>query len=262
MIRLASGHLLFVSDSYLHKYRKAPPEGWKYGDNCFVAVSKDNGASWHIKTLPVQLPGHARTAHPTLGYVTARQAPNGVIHLLTTVTLPCLHYEFNEAWIWSDAGDIAPETSGGTIREFSENYSNGKIRSKWSARICPGGRYLLHGRQMDYYENGAIQHEATYENGRKTGEETFWLPDGKKAWTWHRDLKKNRGIWTHYWPNGKKKVESTWNIRPEARDLKRNFFGYVADGPSRHWDENGNLVATYNFVKGDLAESAHPSLIP
>ena len=265
MIRLASGHLLFVSDSYLHKLKKAPPEGWEHGDNCFVAISKDNGASWHIKTLPVQIPAHHRIEHPTLGYATVRQAPNGVIHLLTTVTLPCLHYEFNEAWIWSDVGEVVPETSGGTVRAFSEQYPGGQTRSEWSARICPNGRYLLHGEQSDYYEDGTIQNRATYENGRKTGEETFWLPDGTKVWTWHRDTETNRGTWTHYWPGGTKKVESTWNLRPEARDLERPFFGCVAEGPCRQWDEQGNLVATYHFVRGDLAsrdtQPAKPRII-
>ena len=162
--------------------------------------------------------------------------------------------QFVERKPFNDEGDIAPEKSGGTIKEFSESYPNGKLRSKWSARICPNGQYLLHGTQMDYFEDGAKQHQATYENGRKTGEETFWSPDGKKVWTWHRDLKNNRGIWTHYWPNGKKKIESTWNIRPEARDLKRYFFGYVAEGPSRHWNEQGELVASHHFVNGTLAE--------
>jgi hypothetical protein len=106
LIRLASGNLLFASDSYMHKLNLPPPAGWKLGDRCFVALSTNNGASWHLKTLPVQLPAHHRTNHPSLGYVTARQAPNGVIHLLTTFTLPCLHYELNEAWIWSDTGDV------------------------------------------------------------------------------------------------------------------------------------------------------------
>jgi len=253
MIRLASGHLLFVSDSYFHKSKQAPPPGWKYGDDCFVAISKDNGATWHIKPLPVQLPPRHRLGHPTLGYSTVSQAPNGVIHLLTTISLPGLHYEFNEAWVWSDAGDITPENSGGTIKDYAERYPNGKLRSKWSARICPDGRYLLNGKQTDYYEDGTKEHQVTYKNGRKTGEEIFWSPNGTRLWTWQRDLKNNRAIWTHYWPNGNKKIESTWDTKPEARDLKRQFLGYVAQGPSRQWDEQGNLVATHIFVNGDLA---------
>jgi hypothetical protein len=255
MIRLADGNLFFVSDSYLHKADKAPPADWKFGDECFVAISTNNGSSWHIKTLPVRLPGHQRPKHSTVGYVTARQAPNGVIHILTTVTQPCLHYELNEAWVFSDAGDIAPETSGGTVKEFSETYQNGKA-SRWSARICPGGRYLLDGKETDLYANNEKEHEVTYASGRKTGTETYWSKDGQKVCVWEHDLKRNRSVWTQYWPNGKKKSESTWNTKPEARDLKRAFFGLVADGLALQWNEEGTLLHAYYFSNGNFGGSA------
>jgi hypothetical protein len=250
LIRLADGNLFFVSDAFLNKAGRVPPDGWKYGSGCFVAISTNNGASWHIKLLPVQLPNHARGTNGTLGYVTARQAPNGVIHLLTTETQPCLHYELNEAWIFSDAGDVAPETSGGTIKKFSEKYPNGNLRATWSARITPHGRYLLNGKETDFYANGAKQHEVTYASGRKTGEETFWSPDGKKLWSWSHDLRNNSATWTQYWPNGRKKVKSTWNTKPVARDLNRTFFGFVADGPVFHWADNGKAAMVDNFTNG------------
>ena len=250
LIRLADGNLFFASDAYLNKAGKAPPAGWKYGNGCFVAISTNNGASWRIKQLPVQLPNHARGTNGTLGYVTARQAPNGVIHLLTTVTQPCLHYELNEAWVFSDAGDLAPETSGGKIRKYSENYTNGQLRSKWSARICPNSRYLLDGKETDFYATGAKQHEVTYASGRKTGVETFWSPDGKKLWSWSHDLKNHRSVWTQFWPNGRKKVESTWNAKPVARDLNHSFFGLVADGPVFHWADNGKVAMVDTFTNG------------
>jgi hypothetical protein len=254
LIRLASGNLLYVGESYLHKIDRAAPASWKFGDRCFVALSTNNGASWHIKPLPVQLPGNQRTNHPTLGYVTARQGANGIIHILTTVTQPCLHYELNEAWIWSDAGDLAPEHSGGVVKKFSENYPKGNIRAQWSARICPNGRYLLEGKESDYYESGAKQHEVTYAGGRKTGQESFWTPEGKVVWTWNHDLKHHRAVWTQFWSNGKKRVQSTWNTNPEARDLKRNFFGLVADGLVTHWNEQGSVDGRASFVNGELAE--------
>lgn len=253
LIRLADGNLLFTSDAYLNKAQRPPPAGWKFGNGCFVALSTNNGASWHIKPLPVQLPNHQRGTNGTLGYVVARQAPNGVIHLLTTETQPCLDYELNEAWILSDAGDIPPENSGGTVRKFSEKYPNGKIRSRWSARICPHGRCLLDGKETDFYENGTKEHEVTYANGRKTGLESFWSPEGKLLWTWQHDLKDNRATWTQFWPNGHPKLQSTWNTKPEARDLKRRFFGLVADGPAVHWNENGKLTAKYRFTNGIFA---------
>ncbi len=254
LIRLQSGNLLFVSDSYMHKKKIAPPAGWKHGNDAFLALSKDNGATWHIKTLPVQLPQRHRPPHGSLGYSTVRQAPNGVIHLLTTANYPPIHYEFNEAWIESDAGELMPESDGGTLQYYSENYADGQLKSEWSARICPNGRYLLHGKQTDYYPDGTKQHEVTYENGRKTGMETFWEANGSKRWIWQRDLNANRGTWTQFWPNGAKKVESSWNLKPQARDLNRQFYGYVADGPATHWDEEGTITATYLFKNGLLEE--------
>jgi len=250
LIRLADGNLFFASDAFLNKAGRAPPEGWKFGNGCFIAISTNNGASWRIKPLPVQLPNHARGTNGTLGYVTARQAPNQVIHLLTTQTQPCLHYELNEAWIFSDAGDIPAETSGGKIKKFSEHYPDGKLRSRWSARICPNGRYLLNGKEIDFYANGVKQHEVTYASGRKTGEEIFWGPDGKKLWTWQNSLKNHIGVWTQYWPNGQKRIQSFWETRPSVRNLNRAFFGFVADGPARQWDENGKLLHEYMFNYG------------
>ncbi|HEY1790165.1 MAG TPA: exo-alpha-sialidase [Verrucomicrobiae bacterium] len=252
MIRLTDGNLCFVSDAYLNKAQRPPPDSWHFGDGAFVAISTNNGTSWRVKTLPVQLPNHGRGTQGTLGYVTVRQGPNGVIHILTTETEPCLHYEMNEAWIFSDAGDIQPENSGGVVKVFSENYPDGKTRSKWSARICPNGRYLLDGKEIDFYANGAKEHEVAYKNGRKTGAESFWAPDGKRLWEWQHNLKKDRSVWTQYWPNGNKRFQSTWNTKPEARDLKRSFFGYVAEGPASQWNEDGSMEVSGTFSNGLL----------
>jgi hypothetical protein len=254
LIKLADGNLFFVSDSYLHKANRPPPNGWEHGNGCFVALSTNNGGSWLVKSLPVQLPNHERGTNGTLGYVTARQAPNGVIHVLTTETEPCLHYELNEAWILSAAGDVPPETTGGTIKDFSETYPNGKMRAQWSARICPHGRYLLDGRETDFYESGAREHEVTYASGRKTGKETFWAPDGQVRWTWEHNLDQNQATWTQFWPDGRQKIQSVWDTKPMARDLKRSFYGRVADGPGRQWNQGGALSGTVDFRNGRIME--------
>jgi antitoxin component YwqK of YwqJK toxin-antitoxin module len=158
----------------------------------------------------------------------------------------------NEAWIFSDDGDIQPENSGGVVKKFSENYPDGKLRSKWSARICPNGRYLLDGEELDFYDSGVKEHAVDYRNGRKTGVETLWTPDGKKRWEWRHDLKSNRSVWTQFWPNGRKRFQSTWNTKPQARDLKRSFFGYVADGPASQWNEDGSVKYRGKFSNGLL----------
>jgi hypothetical protein len=259
MIRLANGHICFVSDSYQRK-KNAPPDVWKYGEGCFVAVSSDNGENWHIKRLPVGLPHESDRKFGTLGYATVRQAPNGVIHVLATMTHPCLHYEFNETWILSKEGNIAAESNGGTIRQYRETYSDGRVRATWSARICPNGRYLLDGTEITYYENGNKEHEVTYKNGRKIGSETFWKTDGTKLWSWTHRPESNTSTWVQYWNNGKKRLESNWNTLPSARDIKRTFYGLIASGPSYHWHQDGTPDSAYNFTNGNLAGTLPPGV--
>ena len=252
LIRLANGHLCFVSDSYNRKGAKSPG-GWNYGPGCIVAISTNNGAAWRIKRLPVELPHEHDRKYGTLGYATVRQAPNGLIHLLSTKTQPCLHYEFNESWVFSDAGDIAPETSGGSIRTYTERYPGGAPRATWGARLCQGGRYVLNGTETTWYENGQKEHEVAYVNGRKRGVETFWAPDGTKVWSWTHRPEEDSSTWVHYWRNGRKRIESQWSTRARARDLDREFFGLVANGAAYHWNEDGSPAHAYGFTNGVYA---------
>jgi len=260
LIRLANGHLCFVTDTYTRKVGKSP-DGWKLGEGSVVAISTNNGVDWRMKRLPVELPHEKRESkNGTLGYATVRQAPNGVIHVLATMTWPCLHYEFNEAWVFSDAGDIQPERNGGMIEMYRENYADGSPRVTWNARICPNGRYLLDGKETSYHANGKPEHEVTYASGRKTGEETFWAADGTKLWCWLHDIKKHVSSWVQYWPDGRKRLESTWDTNPRAQDLKREFSGFVADGPARHWDASGKLKESHEFADGALVRETKKGL--
>ena len=251
MIRLQSGALIFVSDGYLHKYHVAPPSEWGKPNDAFVAISKDNGKTWRFKTLPVGLPQDNRPPFTSLGYTTVRQAPNGIIHVLATKDFPGLHYEFNEAWLWSDAGEVEVRNKGGEVRSYKEYYPDGKLKAEWSALICTNGRYLLDGMQTEYYPDGKLQHQALYQEGRKVGREVLMNPDGTLRWTWERSLVTNRGTWTLYDAQGKK-IESRWLTRPTARDCDHQFFGYVADGPTVHYGPDGKVAKTYLFRHGIL----------
>lgn len=191
LIRLQSGDLLLVTDSYQHKKKIAPPAGWKMGNECVCGVSKDNGKTWTFKALPGTLPQHHRVEHPSVGYVTVRQSDNGMIHILTTTNYPGLEIEFNEAWFWSAEGDLTADT------------------------FAP-----------------------------------YNLGEG-----WTVDTASHTAVWTQYWPNGQKRVESTWNIWPTPRDGHRPLCGRIAEGPARHYDEQGHLVREYMFHKGVLQDS-------
>ena len=249
LIRLANGKLVFCADAQHRDNYKPPGSTYDYG--CLVAISDNNGLSWHIQILSVTLPHESDQDDGTLGYSTIRQAPNGIIHILTTMTHPCLHYEFNEAWIYSAQGDIPPETTGGTVEQYSEHYSGGQLKATWSARTCPNGRYLLHGAETSYYADGTKEHEATWVNGHRNGAETFWGPDGTRIWGCEYDENNHTAIWMHYWDTGVKRIESRWNTNPTARDLpSRHFSGFVANGDAYHWGRCGQGEEAYSFENG------------
>ena len=111
----------------------------------------------------------------------------------------------------------------------------------------------LDGLETTYHENGQKEHEATWVSGRRTGPETFWSQEGTKIWSWTHNPASNTSTWTHYWSNGRKRVESNWNTYPAARDLpSRNFRGLVAHGPAYHWNQDGTGRAGYRFSNGAL----------
>jgi antitoxin component YwqK of YwqJK toxin-antitoxin module len=68
------------------------------------------------------------------------------------------------------------------------------------------------------------------------GRESFWREDGTLLWSWdHRS--DGTHVWTRYWPNGKKRTESTW------RDLR-------AQGTATAWDSSGKELQRVTFIDG------------
>lgn len=257
-IRLASGRLFMAGDLQSEKGVQ-PPGITERG--AYVALSDDEGETWKIRTLP-GTQGHESPARfkqmggGTLGYSVARQAPNGVIHLIVTMTEPCLHFELNEAWILH--GDEATVTADDTTlransaksvlvaREYVERNTEGKITLFYTGGIGNDGRFLLHGPVTWYLPDGRVQREATYALGRLTGLETFSGPDGVRLWT-RGHAADGTMVWTNYWPNGQVRTLSTW------RDTH-------AEGPAVLQDPAGREVYRVEFEKGlPVRETGNPA---
>lgn len=246
IIRLKSGRLFMAGD--FQDINGFQPEGIKQRGS-YVALSDDDGVTWHIKKLMgTQVHEDPEKAKKmkgeTLGYTVARQAPNGNIHLITSMNEPCLDFEFNEAWILSPDSttkvdihwDDPPVTEIINVKEYKEKYSNGKLKAKWYAGIADNGRYLLHGKEIFYYENSKVQKEAEYDKGKKIGTENYYDENGHKIWSWQYK-QDGTSIWTTYWENGNKKTKSFW------KDKK--CFGTASE-----WDINGKLIRQVKFVDG------------
>src|SRR5205823_6413236 len=115
-------------------------------------------------------------------------------------------------------------------------YPNGKPHAVWLAKIASDGRYLRHGKETWFYSDGRKQWEANYEDGRKSGAETYWSSEGEVEWQWQHAPAGLNG-WTQFWPNGKKKSESSWI---EGR----------CTGVASLWDPEGRKLSERKFKNG------------
>ncbi len=242
LVRLKSGRL-FMTGDFHSRYSDKHPDGvpdW----GCYVALSDDDGHTWHIKQLYGADNPRDDTVHVTVGYSVARQGKDGLIHIATSINRQAIHFSMNEAWIMDMDADetddtvlMASSASAVTeVSEYKEYYPGGQVRIRWEGGVADDGRFLLHGTETWYYECGRKQREATYELGYKTGRETFWLRNGNRKWQWEYD---NGGLdkWTQWWPNGQRRSMSHW-------------LNFKADGYAVRWDRSGNIISEVFFKDG------------
>jgi hypothetical protein len=245
VLRLTSGRLFMAGDFQPNKGERSPVIT---NSGAYVALSDDQGETWRTKLIPVAQPHEDERVQqaPTLGYSAAQQAPNGLIHLITTMNDPCLHFEMNEAWILSDVdakatdADLMPSNTKSLtdIKPFEEKYASGTIRATWQAGVGDDGRYLLTGDEAWFFESGRQHYEARYVMGQKIGTETLYRPDGSVEW--QRQYRPDGShVWTQYWESGQKKAQSAW----------RNLH---AEGPAKLWDRTGKLISDVTFTAGTI----------
>jgi len=254
IIRLKSGRLFFAGDYQDIRMMDNPPPKDISDRGSYVALSDDEGETWKIKKLSLA-PEHndwhgivekgkkPQHSYGTVGYCAAVQAPNGVVHLMTSKGKPSMHFAMNEAWILSDftgeVNHLPGEVTTTALKQQEEKYPNGQTKIASSGWIGKNG-YVLHGKQTWYYANGTKQYEANYHNGEIKGIESYWNREGNLLWT--RDhTPYGTTVWTNFWPNGKKKTESTW-------------WGLNANGPTTNWDKDGKVINSVIFFEdGRLA---------
>lgn len=184
LLRLQSGKLFFAGD-FQDNFKGLKPDTEKRS-GCYVALSADDGKTWTIKKLQGTQAHEGERLNndksDTLGYSVAAQAPNGTIHLITSMNHPCLHFELNEAWILApDAQEVLLSSRATKITDVKEHRDE---HTTWSGGIADDGHFHLHGTETRFNASGRKQYEATYRLGQKVGRETQWRSDGSIAWQW------------------------------------------------------------------------------
>jgi formylglycine-generating enzyme required for sulfatase activity len=198
VIRLASGRLFFVADfnpkneKHVHK------------DGAYVALSDDDGANWTMKRLPTDI--------STVGYTTATQGADGVIHVVTSKNKPDYEIELNEAWVlakdaYGDTANIAFSNESELRKLYKTPHVS--VPAKSNVVEVPDGRMLLDGPEAFYYPNGKPMWTVEFSVGRKVGEERYLREDGTPVWE-----KKYAGDGTWTWRSfdreGKLAATSEW----------------------------------------------------
>jgi hypothetical protein len=197
VIRLASGRLFFVEDQNPTGRPKKHDEGAQ------VALSDDEGATWHIKKLPSNI--------KTVGYTTATQTKDGLIHIVTSKNDPAnVEIELNEVWVLSDAGgeSAAPKTIA-KVTKHHETYGNGRTYATWSEGIADDGEVLLEGPEMFYYPSGKLMWSVRFHLGNRVGAEAYYRADGTRVWQ-KTYAEAGAYTWRNYDEEGKLSATSTW----------------------------------------------------
>ncbi len=195
VIRLKSGRLFFVADF------NPKPEKHIHKDGAYVALSEDDGHTWTIKPLPRNV--------LTVGYTTATQGADGVIHVVTSKNKPDFEIELNEAWVLDAAAGATDEAvTMGSVTKHVER-RNGGIRATWSSGRASDGRILLEGPEVFYYPDGKVMWREQFHLGRSMGVETFYRRDGTLQWS-KSYSSGDHWTWRLFNSAGNQTVESSW----------------------------------------------------
>ena len=196
VIRLADGRLFFVADYNPHRMKHL------HKDGAYVALSSDDGATWKMKRLPSNI--------LTVGYVTATQGPNGLIHVVTSKNTVNYEIVLNEAWVLSDSEGATPEPDSiADLMKHRENWPDGRLRAEWSAALANDGSIVLEGPETFFYKNGRRQWVSDYHLGLKVGTETFFRQNGSKKW--EKSYTGDGGwTWRNFDKTGRETSQSEW----------------------------------------------------
>lgn len=195
IIRLRDGNLFFVADYNPHDQLHGPKTAGAY-----VALSTNDGKSWIEKRLPGFL---------TVGYVTATQGPDGIIHVVTSKNTVNYEIALNEAWIRSKSNAETPAPDSITeVHRHRELYPDGKLEATWGTGRANDGEILLEGPETYYFENGKVEWHADFHLGYKTGMEALYRADGSRIW--EKDHRGENWTWKVYNTADQMTAESHW----------------------------------------------------
>ena len=114
-------------------------------------------------------------------------------------------------------------------------YENGQVQAN--------GEYVdgkLDGVYQEWYDNGQLRARGNYSEGTKEDVFTLWDRQGAKTHEWHYAANKQHGTRTIWYPNGSRKSQV-------------EFVDGRMEGKLIEWDEAGQIIKEVIYVNGTRA---------
>jgi antitoxin component YwqK of YwqJK toxin-antitoxin module len=110
-----------------------------------------------------------------------------------------------------------------------------------TAKMHPSNQDILHGKHIEWYENGQISEETNYKDNKEDGKMASWYKDGQKLAEGNYKNDELNGKWISWYEDGQKSQEG------KSINGKK-------EGKWTEWDENGKIIVQDNYKGGKLVK--------
>ncbi len=160
--------------------------------------------------------------------------------------------------IWDDNGDVysqrfwisgkldsvktyIPESE---LKQMSIEFEPGKKAEEFSYFLDPDGNQIRHGDLKQWYDNGQLERNISFDFGKKNGMEIWYFENGLKKSEIPWKVGKKDGVEKHWYPNG------------EFQKSEENYDTGILNGVVKNWYPNGKLKSEFYYVDGKLSDTA------
>lgn len=157
-------------------------------------------------------------------------------------------------YYYDEAGNRVNEDEAVTYKDIKKNGDKYSVKEYYSSndQLKLKGSYLSsdailderHGRFTTYHENGQLEHEVRFKNGKEDGEVITYYPDGKVKSKGEYFGGKETGEWVYYYENGQISGQGLFF----GGDLNGDWTWYYEDGTPKKKARYKNGVKDGKFI--------------
>ncbi|MDM8537023.1 CARDB domain-containing protein [Desulfobacterales bacterium HSG17] len=138
---------------------------------------------------------------------------------------------------------------GYELETYEEYYDNGQIWKRVTG-YSSENRFMLHGTYTTWYENGQMDEQREYIDGKENGIWSYWLSDGILSHKYIYNLLNDLITYEWYYENGQIREQYTYySIRD---DYNTTTYHRILHGTYTEWYDNGQMDEQRDFIDGKI----------